>query len=432
MKMSKIFRGDKTLWVVFFLLSIISLVEVYSSIGYEAYRLESAGGPTGLFLRHLLIVLATWVIVAVCSRINYRFFSRFAVLGLWASIVLLAVTLMMGGRWLRVPLVSQFQPSEVAKIALILFVARMITLKKEQVVAKDTFFSLLAYIALVVALVLPENFSTAALLFLACYLMLFFGGVDRRWWWRTLIVLVAAASIGLYVTYRQYEKKVEEENAKIAQVEKQKPNEQSSTLGLKRASTWGHRFYSWVSDPDPTVVSQENMARMAIARGGLFGVGPGNTIYARLMTQSHNDFIYAIIIEEIGLVGGVLVLLLYSFFYFRCMRLAWRARGRFGALAAAGLGTIIYFQAMANMGVAVGVLPVTGQTLPFISYGGTAYLFLGIGLGIIQSVAADAYSEPEPAPEKEAAPDSVPAPEPTAPVEPDDDGMTITDDTDKN
>lgn len=383
MKMSGLFKGDRTLWVVFLLLSIISLVEVYSSIGLYAYSQENGSGPTGLFLRHLLVVVASWVIVVACSRINYRFFSRFAVLGLWASVVLLAVTLMMGGRWLRIPVVSQFQPSEVAKVALVLFIARMLALKKDQVKENATFFSLLAYIVLVVFFVLPENFSTAALLFLSCYLMLFFGGVDRRWWWRVMIVLVVGTSVGLYVTYNRYEKSLQAN-----------PTENSKQI-FERSSTWGHRVYSWLSDPNPNELTQENMARMAVARGGLFGVGPGNTIHARLMTQSHNDFIYAIIIEETGLMGGVLVLLLYSFFYFRCIRLSWRCNGRFGALTVAGLGTMIYLQALANMGVAVGVLPVTGQTLPFISYGGTAYLFLGLGFGIIQSVAADVYGKKE-------------------------------------
>lgn len=412
MKMSKIFKGDKTLWVVFMLLSIISLVGVYSSIGLEAYTHGSSGGPTGLFLRHLLIVLVSWVIVVVCSRINYRFFSRFAVLGLWASIVLLAVTLMMGGRWLRIPVINQFQPSEVAKIALVLFIARMLTLKKDQAAEKSTFFSLLAYIVLVAAFVLPENFSTAALLFVSCYLMLFFGGVDRRRWWTILLVLVIAAVAGLGIAVHRFNN------------ENDKPEQAKTEQIMGRSSTWGHRLQSYFEDPDPTVITQENMARMAIARGGVFGKGPGNTIYARLMTQSHNDFIYAIIIEETGLVGGILVLVLYSFFFFRCMRLAWRAQGRFGALVAAGLGTMIYLQAMANMGVAVGVLPVTGQTLPFISYGGTAYLFLSLGLGIIQSVAADVYSKEK----KQETPDVQGVQDNTV----DNGEMTIADDTDKN
>ena len=128
---------------------------------------------------------------------------------------------------------------------------------------------------------------------------------------------------------------------------------------------------------------------MAIARGGVLGKRVGNTIHGRLMTQAHNDFIYAIIIEESGFVGGLIVFILYGVFYLRCLRLAKRCEGRFGRLTVAGMGTVIYLQALVNMSVAVGALPVTGQTLPFISYGGTAYLFLGCGVGVIQAVAAD-------------------------------------------
>lgn len=415
MKMSKIFRGDKTLWMVFLLLSIISLVEVYSSIGLFANSRVGGGRATGLFLRHLLIVVATWGLVIASARVNYRFFSRFAVLSFWVSLVLLAVVMMLGGRWLSLPVVSQFQPSEVAKIALVLFIARMLTLKKEQLSELGTFLSLLIYIVLVTALVLPENFSTAALIFISSFLMMFLGGVNKRWWWRLMLLMLLGAGVGLGVAYHRYEKKTQ-------------TTEQVQSAGegqlLERSSTWGHRVHSWIN-PNPDELTQENMAKMAIAHGGVFGVGPGNTVHARLLTQAHNDFIYAIILEETGLVGGVVVLLLYSFFYFRCVRLAWRCKGRFGALTVAGLGTMIYLQALANMGVAVGALPVTGQTLPFISYGGTAYLFLGLGLGIIQSVAADVYGEKK----KESVDDGIPQEAPAATI--DNATMQITDDTEK-
>lgn len=379
MKKSKIFCGDKTIWVVFLLLSIVSLVEVYSSIGLFAYSSGGGGWPTGLFLKHLLIVSLTWGVVIGASHVNYRYFSRFALLGFWVSVVLLAVVLMMGGRWFRVPLIGQFQPSEVAKVMLILFIARMLTLKKDQVGELGTFLSLLIYIVGVVVLVLPENFSTAALIFLSCYLMMLFGGVNRTWWWRLFLIGMVAVAGFLAVSYIKYEKS--QTNA-------------ATEMAIERQATWGHRVYSWIN-PDPTELTQENMSSMAIARGGLFGKGPGNTIHARLMTQAHNDFIYSIIVEEAGLLGGLLVFALYSIFYFRCIRLSWKCKGRFGALAVAGFGTMIYLQALVNMFVAVRALPVTGQTLPFISYGGTAYLFLGCGLGVIQSVAADVYEEKE-------------------------------------
>ena len=372
MKIAKLFKGDKIIWVVFLLLSIISLVEVYSSIGLYAYSLPGTR-PTGLFLKHLVIVLATYVVIVLVSRVNYRFFSRFAMLGYWIALVLLVVALAFG-RWIRIPIIGQFQPSEIAKIVLIVFVARMLALKKDHAGDISTFLQLMIYTVLVVALVFPTNFSTAALIFLACYLMMLLGGVNRKYWWRLLLVGLVAVVAFLAISYFRYERSM--------------TTGQAQEQMFERQDTWGHRVYSWIN-PQPDELTQENMARMAIARGGVLGVGIGNTVHARLMTQAHNDFIYAIIIEEMGMLGGIIVFLLYSILYFRCIRLAWRCKGRFGALTVIGLGTVIYLQALVNMSVAVGVLPVTGQTLPFISYGGTAYLFMGAGLGIIQSVAND-------------------------------------------
>ena len=370
MKLGRIFRGDKIIWVVFLLLSIISLVEVYSSIGLYAYSLPGTH-PTGLFLKHLAIVVATYIAIIFISRVNYRFFSRFAMLAYWATLVLLAVMLaLQGGRWFRIPVIGQFQPSEIAKVVLIIFVARMLALKKDHVAELGTFLQLLIYIVLVVALILPENFSMAALIFIVCYLMMLIGGVKRTYWWRLVAVLAVVAGV-----------------AAILMLARGNDQGEGGEV-LHRSGIWAERIDNWMH-PNDDALTQENMAKMAIARGGVLGAGVGNTVHARLMTQAHNDFIYAIIIEEMGMVGGIVVFLLYSILYFRCIRLAWRCKGRFGALMVAGLGTVIYLQALVNMCVAVGVLPVTGQTLPFISYGGTAYLFLGCGLGIIQSVAAD-------------------------------------------
>ena len=378
MKTGKIFRGDKIIWVVFLLLSIFSLVEVYSSIGLYAYSLPGTR-PTGLFLKHFAIVVSTYVAIIFISRINYRFFSRFAMLGYWATLVLLAVMLaLQGGRWFRIPVIGQFQPSEIAKVVLIIFVARMLALLLDKVQELGTFLQLLIYIVLVVALILPENFSMAALIFIVCYVMMFVGGVNRKYWWRLLLALVVVAAFAVLLMSKSGGESGAAEGGDV----------------LHRSNIWAERVDTWLH-PNDDALTQENMARMAIARGGVLGAGIGNTVHARLMTQAHNDFIYAIIIEETGMVGGIVVFLLYSILYFRCIRLTWRCKGRFGALTVAGLGTVIYLQALVNMCVAVGVLPVTGQTLPFISYGGTAYLFMGCGLGIIQSVAADVYGKEE-------------------------------------
>lgn len=380
MRLAKIFKGDKTIWVVFFLLSIVSLLAVYSSIGLYAYSAFASKTPTTLFLRHMLIVAVTYVVVAALSHVNYRYFSRFAVLGYWAAIVLLVVMLALNqGRWVRIPVIGQFQPSEIAKVVLIIFVARLLALKKDNAGELGLFLMLLVYISAVVVLVLPENFSTAALIFLSAYLVMYFGGVNKKYWWRLFLVGVVLVIGFLAVSYYKYEKSLADSGA-------------NTELAIERQATWGHRVYSWIN-PKADELTQENMARMAIARGGIARLGIGTTVHARLMTQAHNDFIYAIIIEETGMVGGLFVFVLYSIFYFRCVKLTRRCKGRFGALTVAGLGTMIYLQALVNMCVAVGVLPVTGQTLPFISYGGTAYLFLGCALGVIQSVASDVEAQ---------------------------------------
>ena len=361
MKLKNIFRGDSIIWVVFLLLSLVSLVEVYSSIGLYVYTEFTNRTPTSLFLRHMAVVVVTFAVAALLARVDYNIFSRFALLGYWAVLILLVIMIVFQqGRWIRVPLIGQFQPSEVAKVVLVVFVARLLSLKKDSLGDFGTYFQLVFYILLVVGFILPENFSMAALIFIVCYAMLLLGGVSPKYWWRGLALFVAAAVVFVLI----------------------------GNNVLHRFDIWTERIDHWLHN-NPEELTQENMARMAIARGGVLGVGVGNTIYARLMTQAHNDFIFAIIVEEMGMLGGIAIFLLYSIFYFRCIRIAWRCKGRFGALTVAGLGTIIYLQALVNMSVAVGVLPVTGQTLPFISFGGTAYLFLGAGLGIIQSVAAD-------------------------------------------
>ena len=279
---------------------------------------------------------------------------------------MLVIVLIMGTeRWLVIPRVGRFQPSEIAKVALIVFVARSITLNREKLDDSRTFYWLLVPVVVTCALVMPENLSTGILIFLACYIMLFFGGVNKRMWWRGMGALLAVAVVGFIVLYLVGDK-----------------------VDMARSSTWGHRLQAWMH-PSPDELTQENMARMALARGGFFGTGIGTTIHGRLMTQAHNDFIYAIIIEEAGTLSAILIFLLYALFYFRCIRIASRCNGLFGSLCVAGMGTVIFLQAIVNMSVAVGVLPVTGQTLPFISYGGTAYLFLGCGVGVIQAVAAD-------------------------------------------
>ena len=359
-----ILAGDKALWVIFILMSIISLVAVYSTIGYSAIT-EFHTTPRTMFVKHLGVVVLGFVLIIGLSRVNYRYFSKMSLFGYIISLILVIVVAIMQTRWIRIPGVPSFQPSEFAKMVLMIFLARNIAINRDKLDESSTFWILLGTIVLVCAFVVGENLSTALLIFLAGYILLFFGGVNRRMWWRGFAAFAILGLVAFVVIYFFGDK-----------------------MDLFRSSTWGHRLQAWLH-PNPNELNQENMARMAVARGGFTGNGIGTTIHGRLMTQAHNDFIYAIIIEEVGMLGAIVIFLLYALFYFRCIRIANACKGLFGSLSVAGIGTVIFLQAFINMAVAVGVLPITGQTLPFISYGGSSYVFLAMGVAVIQSVAID-------------------------------------------
>ncbi len=387
-KKINILRGDRAIWVLFFLLTVISLVSVYSTIGLTAYG-SPGKTPLRLFMKHLAIVLATYASVIVLSHLKYTVFAKLSTWAYLLALVLVITAFIMGkmnpesvgsgeARWLGIGKMS-FQPSEFVKLLLVIFVASTMSKNREMAGDKILFGLTIASIGAVVLFVAPENFSSAALIFLVCYIMLYFGGVDRKMWWTIFLVAVLAVVLYMGINYTKYKyQKTDQDTPVVENVDKP----------VGRGITWGHRIYSWLH-PDPDEVTQENIARMAIARGGLFGKHVGSTIHGRLMKGSHNDFIYAIIIEETGMAGGLVVFILYAWLFLRCVRIAKRCEKRFGSLLVAGMGLMIYVQALLNMGVAVGALPVTGQTLPFISYGGSAYMFLGCGLGIIQAVAAE-------------------------------------------
>lgn len=360
-----ILAGDTALWVIFFLISGISLIAVYSSIGLSAIS-EMFSTPSAVFFKHLVIVLSTYAAIIILSHINYRYFSKASKWLYYLSVALLVLVLFLGTeRWIPLPGGMSFQPSEIAKVALMVYLARAIVRNRDTLETKQTFYMLLLPVAVICMLIVPENLSTAVIIFMACYITLFFGGVNKKMWWQGLGIIAAVAVVGFVILYLAGDK-----------------------MDVFRTGTWGHRLQAWLH-PNPDELTQENMARMAVARGGFFGAGIGTTIHGRLMTEAHNDFIYAIIIEEAGLLSAIAIFALYALFYFRCIRIATRCQGTFGSLCVAGMGTVIILQALVHMSVSVGLLPVTGQTLPFISYGGTAYLFLGMGIGVIQAVAAD-------------------------------------------
>lgn len=363
MKRLNILKGDKVIWTVYIMLTLISLIAVYSSIGLSAI-VDSGSTPTKQLLKHAMMIMISYAAIWGISKVDYRVFSRLATIGYLVSICLLLLAAVTKTRWISI-LGLEFQPSEIAKICLIVFVGNFLSKNKEHIDSIETFFKALFTIIVVVALIVFQNFSTAALVLITCYLMLYFAGTNKTWWWRFLLIGLVGVGLTLLFLSKSYQ------------------NLDPSTT-VERAETWGHRIDTWLHPTDG--LSQENMAKMAVARGKLTGVGIGNTIHARLMTQAHNDFIFSIIIEESGAIMGVLIFLLYGILYFRTIQIARKCKGMFACITISGIGTVIFIQAIMNMGVGVGLFPVTGQTLPFISYGGTAYVFLSCGIGIIQSV----------------------------------------------
>ena len=366
------FKGDKAIWFIFLVLAIISLISVFSSIGYSAVISDRT--PEQAFVRHLMFVVVTFVVVILLSNFNYRQFSRASWFGYIISIALLIAVFVIGhksnesgsgmSRWLMLPLVGRFQPSELAKVIVIIYLARLLAQEKDNLKEWTTFRNILIPIFIITVLILSENLSTAVIIFFVCLAMLRLAPINVKHWRLTILALVVCGALALVV------------------------GEKMNIPFLARSETWANRIDNWLNFNDQEL-SQESMARMAVASGKFFGVGIGSTIQARLMTQANNDLIYAIIIEESGMLGGIIVLLLYVYLYIRCIKIAMRCKGDFGRMTVIGLGTLIFLQAGIHMSVSVGALPVTGQTLPFISSGGTAYLCMGLALGVIQAVAYD-------------------------------------------
>lgn len=374
-------RGDKVIWIVIIILSFISLVEVYSSIGKFAYDKEA--NTIFLFFKHLCVICCTYIATITISRIDYHYFARLSQWGYYISVIALIATFVTymsfgsskgAGRWLEIPIIGNFQPSEIAKFILVVYTARMIAKAKDNIKELETFKKLMIPIIVIPALIFPQNFSTASILFVTCFTMLFLGNVNSKHWLRVAGAGLLVSAIAFCIVIYKADN-IKEETTEI----------NTTKIDAFRSDTWMQRIIDWRAD-DKEANTQINTARKAIATGSLTGVMPGNTIQGRLLSESHNDFIYAIIIEELGFIGGISLLFLYSVLFFRCIVIARNCNSTFRSLTVSGLGLLIYLQALINMGVAVGYLPVTGQTLPFISYGGTSYLFTGCAIGMIQSI----------------------------------------------
>jgi cell division protein FtsW len=367
------FKGDRVIWLVIVLLSIVSLLAVYSSTGSLAYRYQ--GGNTAYyFIKQFSFLGAGLAVIFLVHLISYKVYSPLAPMLLYIAIPLLLITLLFGtsinqaARWLEIPgLGITIQTSDFAKMALVLYVARMLSLRQNYLDdIKKTFFPIVIPIALVCLLILPANFSTAAMLGAACWLMLFIGRINLK-------QLLGFTGLGLVLV------------GAFVFIALQ-------TNTVSRIQTWKNRIENYSSGESGDNY-QAQQSKIAIATGGLVGKGPGNSTQRNLLPHPYSDFIYAIIVEEYGMIGGMVVMLLYLIILYRTGLIVKKARRTFPAFLAMGLTLILVFQAMINMAVAVNLIPVTGQPLPLVSMGGTSLLFTSASFGIILSISRSQNKE---------------------------------------
>ncbi|HQK37165.1 MAG TPA: FtsW/RodA/SpoVE family cell cycle protein [Bacteroidales bacterium] len=362
----KYLKGDPVIWMVIFILSIISILVVYSSTGTLAYRFQ--GGNTAYYiLKHGVILLLGWAVIYVTHLIPYKFYAPLAQLFLFLSVPLLLITLFLGtrlneaSRWLTLPVIGlTIQTSDLAKLALIMFVARNLAIKQEAINDfKNTFLSTIAPVLIICALIAPANLSTAVLLFATCVILMFIGRMPVSY--ILLLGVTAVAVLSLFVAVSLW------------------------TNSQGRVRTWIHRIESFRGSDDEDSYQVEQ-AKIALVTGGIIGKGPGNSTQRNFLPHPYSDFIYAIIVEEYGIMGGIFVVLLYLVLFFRAGVLVRKSNRTFPAFLSAGLAVLLVFQAFINMAVAVNLLPVTGQPLPLVSMGGSSLLFTCVSLGIILSV----------------------------------------------
>ena len=375
---NKILKGDKVIWIIALLLAVISLIVVYSAT--SALALNKYEGDTGkALMKHLTMLLFGFLMMFGASRINYKHYAKIAWVLLIPTLALLLYTLVFGrnindaSRSINVGGFS-FQPSEMAKIILI------------------TLLKIAAPILFTVALIFTENLSTALILIMVCMVLLFIGRVKMLH--ILSLVGICVVGMGLYLA-------IDAAKTSIDNKHSVKAHEQAVALGTKsadeykakqnRIQTWANRLKSMGEDKGEVnrfddSHMQRTYADIAVASGSVFGKGPGKSEQRNFLPHPYSDFIYAIIIEEYGIVGGILVLLLYVILFTRVIRIVSKRTLTFGALMAFGLGFLIILQAMINMGVSIGLLPVTGQPLPFVSMGGTSLMATGIIIGMILSV----------------------------------------------
>ncbi|HEU0112191.1 MAG TPA: FtsW/RodA/SpoVE family cell cycle protein [Flavisolibacter sp.] len=384
-------RGDKTIWALVFLLVLMSLLVVYSATGSLAYKMYKGNTEVYLF-KQIAFIAIGFCVIYFAHRVNYTIYSKVAKILFLLSIPLLlytlffGVTLNEGSRWIKLPIINMtMQTSDLAKLALFMFLARLLSRKQNQIKDfKKGFLPVIIPIGVTCMLIAPANLSTALLLGASCMLLLFIGRVSTKHLMLTISCALIPVMFLVMAAIIKHKSGADEEVVASASAK-----EKSSKV-FTRVDTWISRVETFIyggKEADNDNSYQTNQAKIAIAKGGFLGAGPGNSEQRNFLPQAYNDFIYAIIIEEYGLLGGAFIIFIYLVFLYRSIRLFKKCPYAFGAFLALGLSFTLVIQAMANMAVNVNLFPVTGVTLPLVSMGGSSFLFTCLSIGIILSVA---------------------------------------------
>ncbi len=379
-------HGDKVIWAIVVLLTLMSLLAIYSSTGTLAYKMTKS--PESYLFKQIGLVAAGVMIIYIAHLVNYTFYSRVALLLYAISIPMLVYTLFFGtnlndaNRWVKLPIINlTFQTSDLAKLALFMYLSRK--LSKRQDVIKDFkkgFIPLITPVFFICILIAPANLSTALLTGATSLILLFIGRVSIKHLGLVVLVVAIPLSILVGVANMYYDKTTG----------KSKPIPQLLTKG--RIETWIKRVQNFMYAEKESSSYQVQQSKIAIAKGDWAGLGPGNSQARNFLPHPYSDYIYSIIVEEYGLIGGIAVLMIYLLFLLRCIRIMKKCPYAFGAFLSLGLSFTLVIQAMANMAVNVNLFPVTGVTLPLISMGGSSFLFTCLAIGIILSVAKNVES----------------------------------------
>lgn len=375
-------KGDKVIWAIVVLLTMMSLLAVYSSTGTLAYKLSKS--TEWYLFKQIVFILVGVVIIYFAHLVNYTVYSKVAQILYILSIPLLIYTLAFGtnlndaNRWIRLPIINlTFQTSDLAKLALFMYLSRQLSKRQENIKDfKKGFLPLIIPVFIICALIAPANLSTALLTGATSLILLFIGRVSIKH--LAIVVLIAAIPLTMLVGFaKSYYNEAEGKSDPLPVI-----------LTKGRIETWVKRVQNFMYADKAEASYQVQQAKIAIAKGGFVGLGPGNSQARNFLPHPYSDFIYAIIIEEYGLLlGGAVILLIYLLFLFRCIRIMKKCPYAFGAFLSLGLSFTLVIQAMANMAVNVNLFPVTGVTLPLVSMGGSSFLFTCLSVGIILSVA---------------------------------------------